>query len=88
MQEQEMGSSKWKSEEPSLLKHRLEKYYCTTLMKFLFNTQLFHLMGKQTNMSLKEQPQTTEYSSTALELMNMHPFLPYFVKNQKIGRKP
>lgn len=57
-------------------------------MKFLFNTQLFHLMGNQTNTSLKEEPQTTEYSSTALELINAHPFLLDFVKNQKSGRNP
>lgn len=69
------------------MKHRLEKYHHTTLMKFLFNTQLFHLMGKQTT-SLKEEPQPTEYSSTALELMNALPFLLDFVKNKKIGRYP
>lgn len=57
-------------------------------MKFLFNTQLFHFTGKQTNIPLKEKPQTREYSSTALELMNAYPFLLDFVKNKKIGRNP
>lgn len=83
-----MASLKWKSEERSLLKHRLEKYQNTALMEFLSNTQLFHLMGKQDKYTPYRRTSKTEYSSTALELKNLSPFLLDFVKNQTIGRKP
>jgi len=53
-------------------------------MEFLFTAQLFYLMWKQTNISLKKtiKPKQTQYFSTALELMNMLPFLPD-LKNKK-----
>lgn len=57
-------------------------------MKFLSNTQLFHLMGKQDKYTPYRRTSKTEYSSTALELKNLSPFLLDFVKNQTIGRKP